>query len=287
MRPNDVLIWIILLEMIFILFFINKSELAKETIENILPSNEFKMIMSIGSIITSLYASHYVSHVIQTHYKINYALMMMFIWLTIMIYLEHKMSSSLNYSDTVVDLQSALDSSHTGDFVFFRSYVSSDICDYIIFRVVSSIINVPFFSHVGMIVKINGVAYLLETSSDINHCIHANKMKGGVKLIKAYDKINNAHGIAYLSRNNLHNYIRDEDIIPFMDKYGHLSFLDNYVMCVTIICMFLHFANVFKNEQTFMRINELNNPEVYACDFKNIENIQLTNKYYYDNLQNK
>ena len=36
-----------------------------------------------------------------------------------------------------------------------------------------------------------------------------------------------------------------------------------------------------------MSINNLNNPELYTCDFKNIENVELKNNYYYKYLQNK
>ena len=113
-------------------------------------------------------------------------------------------------------------------------------------------------------------------------------MKSGVKLTNAYDMLNNMPARVHLSRNNLHTYIQVVDISLFMDKYGHLSFFENNVLCVTLLCMFLQFANVFKNEtKNFIDMNKFNNPELYKCDFKNIETVELKNKYYYDNLQNK
>ena len=193
----------------------------------------------------------------------------------------------ISYDDNV---QTALDNSRTGDFVFSRSYYTSNLNHYALFRILPSIVNghsSPFFTHVGMIVKINNVAYILETATSIRHCMYANKLKSGVKLTNAFNMINEHKGRVYLSRNNLHNYIRYEDIIQFMDKYGHLSFFDNYIICITIICMFLQFVNVFKHELNYVPLYKLNYTELYSCDFKNIETVELKNKYYYDNLQNK
>ena len=286
MRPNNVLICVIILQITFILLFIYKSELLKERINNIVPSDGITIIV----VIIILCISHYIVQAIQSHYKINYGIIMIFICTNILIYIEYKMSPihcKISYVDNV---QTALDNSRTGDFVFLRSYNTSNLNHYALFRIFTSIINghgSPFFSHIGMIVKKNNVAYILETAEQVNYCIHANKLKSGIKLTNAYNMINEFNGRAYLSRNNLHNYIRDEDIIQFMDKYGHLSFFDDYIICITIICMFLQFVNVFKHERNYVQLYKLNDPELYSCDFKNIETVELKNKYYYDNLQNK
>ena len=302
MGPNDILICIIVLEIIFILCFSHKSELLKEKLDGILPSyislrsidklSVRMRLIGIFILFISLYASHYVSHVIQTHYKINYALTMMFIWLTIMIYLEYILSSSRQFSTTSDDIQTALDRARTGDFIFVRSYHSLDIIDFVFYRLSLSIFNSnPCFSHASMIIKINGIAYILETSEYTYHCIHANKMKSGVKLINVYDFINKYGSCrVYLSRNNLHNYIQDENINKFMDKYGHLSFYEHSVACTSILYLFLSFANVLKTpDKITMVFNNFNfnNPELYTCDFKNIENVELKGDYYYNNLQNK
>ena len=248
-----------------------------------------KLSIVLISIPTALVVSYYVARVIQTHYKINYIAMMVFMWINFVVYIECKMSSNLHYASTTEDLQSALDGSRTGDFIFYRSYFSSDASDYISFRIISSIItSAPYFSHVGMIVKINGVAYVLENAIAPRFCIHSNKIKSGVKLTNAYDAINDVYGRVYLSRNNLHNHIRQEDVGTFMNKYGHLLFLENNMFCITLIFKFLHFANVLKNKQnSILSINKLNQPELYTCDFKNIENVELKNNYYYKCLNNE
>jgi hypothetical protein len=286
MRPNNALIYVIILQITFILLFIDKSELLKERINNIVPSD----ITTIIVVIIILCISHYIVQAIQSHYKINYGIIMIFICTNILIYIEYKMSPIHCKISYVDNMQIALDNSRTGDFVLLRSYNTSDLKHYALFRILPSIINghgSPFFSHIGMIVKKNNVAYILETAEQVNYCIHANKLKSGIKLTNAYNRINKYHGRAYLSRNNLHNYIRDEDIIQFMDKYGHLLFFDDYIICITIICMFLQFVNVFKHERNYVQLYKLNDPELYSCDFKNIETVELKNKYYYDNLQNK
>jgi hypothetical protein len=238
------------------------------------------------SIIIPLCISHCISQIIQTHYKINYWLLMTFAWINIFICIEYKLSPTHYNITDKDDLQRALDRSSTGDFIFMRGYHTLDIGDMMISRGVASIINgAPFFSHIGMIVKINGVAHVLENAMAEYHCVHANKIKSGVKLTNACNMINTYHGKAYLFRNNLHNYVRDEDISPFMDKYGHLLFLENNMICVTTICMFLQFVNAFKPGTNFMNINEFNNPELYTCDFKNVETVELKNKYYYDTIK--
>jgi hypothetical protein len=290
MRPNNALICVIILQITFIIWFRHKSELLKERIADIIP-DDVTMYIGFIIIIVSLCMSYYISHVIQFHYKINYVIIMIFIWTNILIYMEYKMSPIHCKTTDEEDVQTALDKSRTGDFVFTRSYVSNNVGHYIVFRALTSIINgngTPFYGHVGMIVKINNVAYIMELSSNFHHCIYANKLKSGVKLTNARDRIDKCFGRVYLSRNNLHNYIRYEDIIKFMDTHGNISFFDNNMLCITIICMFLHFINVFKPERKYiMSVSELTNPELYSCDFKNIETVELKTKYYYDNLQNK
>jgi len=289
MRPNNALIYVIILQITFIVWFRHKSEILKERITNIIP-DDVTMYLGFIIIVVPLCVSYYISRVIEYHYKINYVIMMIFIWINILIYMEYKMSPIHCKTSGEEDVQTALDKSRTGDFVFTRSYVSNNVGHYAVFRALSSIITgngAPFYGHAGIIVKINNVAYIMEFSGEFHHCIHANKPKSGVKLTNAHDLINKCIGRAYLSRNNLHNYIRDEDIIQFMDTYGHISLFDNNMICITIICMFLHFINVFKTERKYMSISELTNPELYSCDFKTMETVELKTKYYYDNLQNK
>ena len=290
MRPNNIVICALILQITFMFWFRYKSEILREDIE-IIVSSDIKTIIVILILLRCIWCIYYyIARVIQFHYKIYYGITMIFICTNILIYIEYKMSTIHCKPSDEEDVQTALDKSRTGDFVFIRSYFSSNLHDYVLQRVLTSILNgngSPFYSHVGMIVKINNVAYILETAKSFRHCIHANKLKSGVKLTNAYDMINALYGRIYLSRNNLHNYIRDEDIIQFMDKYGHLSFFDNNIICITIICMFLHFVNVFKHERNYIQLHKLNDPELYSCDFKNIETVELKNKYYYDNLQNK
>jgi hypothetical protein len=133
-----------------------------------------------------------------------------------------------------------------------------------------------------MIVKINNVPYILESTDDSNYCVYAKKNTTGVQLVHAYDKINDSPGRIYLSRNNLHQYIQEKDIIPFMDKYGNMDFLDDNNLCITIISMFLSVTNVFKKHKKYISINQVNNPDLYKVDFQNIENVKIQNKYYYE-----
>jgi hypothetical protein len=193
------------------------------------------------------------------------------------------MSTNKHYSTRVDSIQNALDRSQTGDFIFWRSYESDNIFDYILFRVFHAFISsTPFFSHIGMIVKINNVPYILECTSMSNYCVYANKHTTGVQLVHAYDRINDYPGRIYLSRNNLHQYIQEKDIIPFMDKYGNMEFLDDNNVCITIISMFLSFTNVFKKHKPYISINQVNNLDLYKVDFQNIENVKIQNKYYYE-----
>ena len=61
----------------------------------------------------------------------------------------------------------------------------------------------------------------------------------------------------------------------------HLEFFENNTLCVTLICMFLYNANVFKHETRLISISKINNPDLYKVDFQNIENVKLKTQYYY------
>ena len=284
MRNTQRLLCIILLEMIILLSFIDKSELFKERYKHkrVPGLHKIQLITSL-ILIVSLSIIYLVSRAIQRRYKINSIFIMIFIIMNLLVYIEYKMTTNKHYSTRVDSIQNALDRAQTGDFIFGRSYESTHIFTYLFFRIFSSFISSkPFFSHIGMIVKINNVPYILESTVDIHYCVYAKKNKTGVQLIHAYDRINDYPGRIYLSRNNLHQYIQEKDIIPFMDKYGNMDYLENNNVCITILSMFLSFTNVFKKHNPYMSINQFNNPDLYKVDFQNIENVKLKNKYYYE-----
>ena len=278
-KINIVLILIIIIEFIYV--FINDNEMFKEHIDYFYSHEgniNIKVCTSIGIIIL-LFIIYYITYYIQQKYKINRFILMIFVIITFIIYIECKLSTNIKYSNKCNDIDDILSKCTTGDFLFFRSYHSYDIPELVFYRYLNAILSDTFFGHIGIIIKINNIPYILECTEDYYNCEYSGNNKNGVILHKAYNRIKNYSGRVYLSRNNLDEYITEEDINRFIKKYSNLSFLENNISCVNLIIKLLYECKILKKEFFFMFISEFNNKNIYNINFMNTENIKIKNDY--------
>jgi hypothetical protein len=130
-----------------------------------------------------------------------------------------------------------------------------------------------------MVVKKNGIPYILESTEDYYNCEYSGSYKNGVIFHKAYDRIKNYSGRVYLSKNNLNNYINNKDITKFLQKHGHLNFLEENFGCLKMLINFLYSCGVFKSQDILILMEDFNNKNYYKIKYTNIENIKLRNDY--------
>ena len=219
---------------------------------------------------------------------------MVFIWVNIFIFIEYKLYTNLRYTNKTCELKEALDDSSTGDYVFFREYNTTDIFKYIMCKISGCILCKTYFAHIGTIVKINNVPYILELNPEPLYCQYKKTTEFGLKLVDAYERIKDFHGRVILSKNNLHEYIQEPDIFEFMDKYHTLQFMKDNIMCTNAITKYLSCVRVFNENHNyiypydFIFPCDFNDPHIYTVDFTNTENVIIKNKFYYqhENINN-
>ena len=139
--------------------------------------------------------------------------------------------------------------------------------------------SAPYFGHIGIIIKINNIPYILESTEDYYNCEYSKYKKNGVILHRAYDRIKDYSGRVYLSRNNLDKFISNDYIKSFIERYKHLKFLENNIGCIEFIKKFLFESNLLKKDNLFLFQNQFNDKNIYNINFKNIKNIKVINDY--------
>ena len=276
---NYVFIFFIFVELLFLFF--NSNELFKEKIDYIISpeGNVGIKILSIILFILFILAIYYLTKYINKRLFIDKIILFIFIILTITIIIEHKLSTNSKFSTIENNTTEALSKSTTGDFVLFRSYHSYDIPALFLYRYLNSLFCNIFFGHIGIIVKQNGIPYILECTEDYYKSELNNDYKNGVIYHKAYDRIQKYSGTVYLTRNNIDKFIDNDQIHKFMNKYKNYTFLEKNVGCVGFVIKFLEYCKLLKNKVMFMLPDEFMNKEIYKIDYNPIENIKIMNKF--------
>ena len=276
---NYIFIFLIFIEVLFIIF--NTNELFKEKIDYIIsPEGDIRIkILSIILLILFILAIYYLIKYINKLFFIDKIILFIFIILTITIMIEYKLSTNPKFSTIENNIIEALKKSTTGDFVLFRSYHSYDIPELLFYRYLQSLFCDVYFGHIGIIIKQNGIPYILECTEDYYKSELNNDYKNGVIYHKAYDRIQKYNGTIHLSRNNIDKFIDNDKINDFMNKYKNYTFLEKNVGCVGFILKFLEYFKLLKNKIMFMLPDEIMNKEIYKIDYKPLENIKIMNKF--------
>jgi hemin uptake protein HemP len=280
---NIFIIIIILIQIIYIFF--NATELFSEKIDYIISheGNIYIKIITIIIMILIFIPLHYLIIFFSKKYKINKFILYIFIILTIMIIIEYKLSTNKYLSNIECDIDEILEKSTTGDFLLFRSYHTYDIPELLFYRYFNALSSKYFFGHIGIIIKKNGVPYIMESTEDYYNCEINKKNKNGFIFHKAYDRIKSYSGTVYISRNNLDQYINDYNLKSFINKYKDIYFLENNIGCVNFIILFLYECNLLKHNYKLLSPYNITLNNIYKIDYKCIENIKIKNDYIINN----
>ena len=265
---NSLILCIIFIQLIYIFF--NSTEIFSEKIYSIISHEgsikiKFISILLLIIFITSIY---YFINFINNKYNVNKIILSIFIISIFMIITEYKLSTNKYLSNIENSIEDALNKSTTGDFILFRSYHTYDIPDLFFWRFLNPISSEIFFGHIGIIIKKDGVPYIMECADDYNKCIINNKYKNGFIFHKAYDRIKDYTGRVYLCRNNLEKFIDNEKIDVFVNKYKKISFLENNIGCVKLIIEFLYDCNILKYNYIFLRPYSFVSDDIYKIKYE-------------------
>jgi hemin uptake protein HemP len=280
---NIFILSIIFIQLIYIFF--NSSELFSEKIDYIISHEgnmhiKFISILLITIFIISIY---YFINFIKKKYNINKLILYIFIILTFIIIIEYKLSTNKYLSNIENSIEEALNKSTTGDFILFRSYHTYDIPELFFYRYLNSLSSQVFFGHIGIIIKKNGVSYIMESTEDYYNCEINNKYKNGFIFHKAYNRIKDYSGRVYLCRNNLEKFIDNNKINNFINKYKNINFLENNIACIKLIILFLYDCNILKYNYSFLRLYSFISDDIYKIKYESLENIKIKNDFFYKN----
>jgi hypothetical protein len=275
MNKTYIILLIIFIEIIYLIY---SKEILSEKIDHIYSNEGFKSLKIISTIfiIFLIIIIYYISKYIEKVYKINKYVCILFIIITFLSLIEYKLSTNINYSNVTNNIDDEIDKLTTGDFVLFRSYHSYDIPELFFYRCISSLFSKIYFGHIGIIIKINNISYILESTEDYYNCEYSKKYKNGFILHKAYNRIKNYDGRIYISKNNLHEYINNDQIYTFCEKYKDLSF--NNIGCCKFVITFLYHCNIIKyNYLLLLQYDIINKINMYNVDYIIYENIKIKN----------
>ena len=259
---------ILILTLIFL--SINQNEIFKEKIDKIYSNNNL-LISILGIILIILLLI--IVKMIQKKIKINIIYIIIISLLFSLIIIEIKLipNYKINRCIKINDLYNNL---NIGDIVVFRSYSSPDIFNFLIFRIFTSLLSSSnkYFSHIGIIVKINNIPYIMECNQEKLYCSYSKHIKSGPAITKIDNRIKNYLGSVYIIKTNLYKYINPNTIIPFFEKYKKCNYLQDLLICTTFINKFLYKNNITNKESKIILPSAFFNKKFYNIDFK-INNI--------------
>ena len=168
--------------------------------------------------------------------------------IVVIVYANYRLMTNIAVSKQRVDLDETLKNANTGDLLLFRSYSSNDIPEFCVFRVLGSVFTIgDYFSHIGMVVRLNGSVTVLESTLDPFYSLLTQSVKDGIILQDARPRILTYDGRVHYVKTDLHKYMTSAEIINYLysNNLHTQKFLENMMGCISVVCDVLkHFKMV-------------------------------------------
>ena len=256
------MIYIHLIIVLIIIFLsINNNQILREKLDNVISNKNSYKVKILFFIINLLI--YLIAYKISKNNKIH---LVIIILLFILIVTEIKLIPRCKIDD-IVEVNDIVDDLNTGDIILFRAFKSNDITDFFIFRLFASLLT-NNFSHVGIVVKINNKSYIMECSQEYLHCSYSNIIKNGTVIAEPSKRLNEYYGNIYIIKNNLHNYIDNNSILPFFEKYKNCKYLEDLLVCTTFVNKFLYKNNITKKNSKIILPSYFIDKNLYNIDYK-------------------
>jgi len=177
-------------------------------------------------------------------FYINIPLSIAIFFATLFLYSDYRLRREHNISEIrTIEREYILKNAQTGDYLFFEtSHTMGNI--YHILPVLSL-----GCSHIGIIVRKNGIPYLLESTHNKEYCPFSQRIKTGVKCIPLEERLSYVTRDYHYVKTNLHTYLdeKEVEIDAFIERYKHRDYMDNLLNCCNLILLFLQDLHILKN----------------------------------------
>jgi hypothetical protein len=177
-------------------------------------------------------------------FYINIPLSLAIFFVTLFLYSDYRLRREHNISERkTMSREDIIKNAQTGDYLFFEtSHTMGNI--YHILPVLSI-----GCSHIGIIVRRNGIPYLLESSHNKEYCPFSRREKTGVKCLPLEERLMYVTRNYHYVQNNLHTYLdkKEVEIDAFIERYKHRDYMDNLLNCCNLILVFLQELQLLKH----------------------------------------
>lgn len=236
------------------------------------PFGPFMMFKLIGVVIALLvfgalcFAASYI-------FKIHGWLFAVLVVLSLLLFLNHKLFANHGLTDNSKRLDEAMKELKTGDIIIFET--PKTLGNYFMLVPVLAL-NI---CHIGIVVRDKDRLYVLDSDVNDAYCHYSKKTKNGVMLIDLAERVQE-YDDYYIIKTNFREYVRDEDLFAFIDKYSDKKYMESGINCMTLILLFLHelklsVENLFKKHPLFVDYKILFDESIYSypfvCDMYKLE----------------
>jgi hypothetical protein len=273
---NYLIIFIIFVQICY--FLTSDPEYLKEKIHALISISTYGILNVLFDILL-IYALFIISQFIGKKVRLNVYLLFAFIVVTLINYSEYILKTTRTFSIEEQELDKVLEEANTGDLLLFRSYHSRDVADFVFMRFFHSLFSNVYFSHIGMIVKDKNETYICESTAKYQVCHYHKKYKNGPMFSNAKKVVKEYPGRVYLSKNNLYQFINEQQIYNSFKQFENQYFLQNGIWCVSVISNILSDLEVMMRPYIIFLGYDFIDPKNYKVEFKNTKNILIKNNF--------
>lgn len=199
-------------------------------------------------------------------FELNVFLFLIFCILTIFIQIEMILRNNSLLTDKEIRINDLYNQCKTGDFILYDLPFKMNGYE--------QMIPTYYFGmyHIGIIISINGEKYSLECDYKTNYCHYSKRFKNGVILYKLKDRLDSCFTDIYYIKTNTHGHIQNSNMIPFIEKYHDLGYMEKKMNCVVLYLAFLQEYNLIRKNYfilpLYVSYDELLNESFYKFPFK-------------------
>jgi hypothetical protein len=267
---NTIVFLIVLYEIAYLVDYWKTIILQQFYVDS--PFGPFMMFKLIGFVIALLvfgvlcFAASYI-------FKIHGLLFAVLVVLSLLLFLNHKLVSNHRLTNKTKRLDEAMKELKTGDIIIFET--PKNLGNYLILVPVLAL-NI---CHIGIVVRDKDRVYLLDSDVNDYYCHYSKKTKNGVMLTDFKERLKEWDDY-YIIKTNFREYVRDEDLFAFIDKYSDKKYMESGINCMTLVLLFLHelklsAENLFKKHPLFVDYKILFDETIYSypfvCDMYKLE----------------
>lgn len=259
---NIIVFLIVLYEIAYLVDYWKTMILRKFHLASLFGSfTAFKLIGTIAALLAFIalcFAAFYI-------FNIHGLLFATLVLLSLLLFLNHKLFANHGLTDKSKRLDEAMKELKTGDLIIFET--PKTLVNYFMLVPVL-VLNI---CHIGIVVRDKDRLYILDSDVNDAYCHYSKKTKNGVMLTDFKERLQ-AWDDYYIIKTNFREYVRDEDLFVFIDKYSDKKYMESGINCMTLVLLFLHelklsTANLFKKHPLFVDYRILFDKTIYSRPF--------------------